>query len=112
MKKLLFFVNPRAGQMELRHHLMDMIDVLTAGGYDVTVHPTQSPRDLTELIAREGGSYDLVVCAGGDGTLNEAVSGLMQLETGRLWAISPAGPAMMWPPPWAFPGIRWRPPGM
>lgn len=91
MKKLLFFVNPRAGQMELRHHLMDMIDVLTAGGYDVTVHPTQSPQDLTELIAREGGSYDLVVCAGGDGTLNEAVSGLMQLENRPALGYIPGG---------------------
>lgn len=90
-KKLLFFVNPRAGQMELRLHLMDMIDVFTAGGYDVTVHPTQSPRDLTELIAREGGSYDLVVCAGGDGTLNEAVSGLMQLENRPVLGYIPGG---------------------
>ena len=94
-KKLLFFVNPRAGQMELRLHLMDIIDVFTAGGYDVTVHPTQSPRDLTELIAREGGSYDLVVCAGGDGTLNEAVSGLMQLEKGDMVRHTAFGQGMV-----------------
>ena len=79
-KRMLFFVNPKAGQLELRNSLMDMLQVFTAGGYDVTVHPTQGPKDLTNWIAREAGDYDLVVCAGGDGTLNEAISGLMQLE--------------------------------
>ena len=47
-KNLLFFVNPKAGQLELRHHLIDMIDVFTAGGYAVTVHTTQNARDLTD----------------------------------------------------------------
>ena len=90
-RKLLFFVNPRAGQLELRYHLLDMIHVLTAGGYEVTVHPTQNPRDLTECIAREGSAYDLVVCAGGDGTLNEAISGLMQLEQRPPLGYIPGG---------------------
>ena len=78
--KMLFLVNPKAGQQELRMHLMDMIDVFTAGGYDVTVHTTQSPGDLTGWIAAHGQEFDRIVCAGGDGTLNEAVTGLMRLE--------------------------------
>ena len=90
-KKLLFFVNPKAGQLELRVHLIDMIDIFTAGGYDVTVHTTQSPRDLTESIARDGSAYDLVVCAGGDGTLNEAVSGLMTLKRRPALGYIPGG---------------------
>lgn len=90
-KKLLFFLNPKAGQLELRYHLLDMIDVFTAGGYDVTVHTTQGPRDLTDSIVRMGGQYDLVVCAGGDGTLNEAVSGLMQLEDRPPLGYIPGG---------------------
>lgn len=79
-KRMLFFVNPKAGQLELKNGLMDILQVFTAGGYDVTVHPTQGPKDLTEWMTQEAGNYDLVVCAGGDGTLNEAVSGLMKLE--------------------------------
>lgn len=90
-KKLLFFLNPKAGQLELRVHFLDIINVFTAGGYDVTVHPTQSPRDLTEYLAREGQHYDLVVCAGGDGTLNEAVSALMTLEHRPLLGYIPGG---------------------
>ena len=90
-RNLLFFVNPKAGQLELRNHLMDVIDVLTAGGYAVTVHPTQYPGDLKDHIAAAGSRYDLVVCAGGDGTLNEAVSGLMQLEDRPPLGYIPGG---------------------
>ena len=78
-RKLLFFVNPQAGHSEIRGSLMQVIQIFTAGGYEVTVHPTSAPRDLTRQIAERAAGYDLVVCTGGDGTLNEAVSGLMQL---------------------------------
>lgn len=78
-KKMLFFINPNAGHAEIRSHLMEVLQVFTAGGYSVTVHPTSGPRDLTQKIIADAGDYDLVVCTGGDGTLNEAVSGLMKL---------------------------------
>lgn len=78
-RKLLFFVNPSAGHSEIRGSLMQVIQIFTAGGYEVTVHPTSAPRDLTRQIAKRAKNFDLVVCTGGDGTLNEAVSGLMQL---------------------------------
>ncbi len=80
MKRLLFFVNPNAGHTEIRSSLMQVIQIFTAGGYEVTVHPTAGPRDLTRQIVERGADYDLIVCTGGDGTLNEATSGLMQLE--------------------------------
>ena len=90
-KNLLFFVNPKAGQLELRHHLIDMIDVFTAGGYAVTVHTTQNARDLTEQIVRRGSDFDLVVCAGGDGTLSETASGLVALDSPPLLGYIPVG---------------------
>ena len=89
--KMLFLVNPKAGQQELRTHLMDVIDVFTAGGYDVTVHTTQSPGDLTGWIAAHGQEFDRIVCAGGDGTLNEAVTGLMQREDRPPLGYIPGG---------------------
>ena len=89
--KMLFLVNPKAGQQELRTHLLEMIDVFTAGGCDVTVHTTQGPGDLTEWVAAHGAEFDQIVCAGGDGTLNEAVSGLMQLEQRPPLGYIPGG---------------------
>ncbi len=83
MKRLLFFINPNAGHAEIRNHLVDVLQIFSAGGYEITVHPTAAPKDLTRKIAADGADYDLLVCTGGDGTLNEAVSGLMQLPEDR-----------------------------
>lgn len=91
MGKLLFLVNPKAGQQELRLHLLEMIDVFTASGYDVTVHTTQGPGELTTWLRDHGSEYDLAVCAGGDGTLNEAVAGLMQMEKPPMLGYIPGG---------------------
>ena len=90
-RKMLFFVNPKAGQLELRNRLMEVLSVFTAAGYDVTVHTTLGPGDLTSFLIQEAEHYDLVVCAGGDGTLNETVSGLMQLHHRPLLGYLPAG---------------------
>ena len=91
MKRLLFFVNPNAGHTEIRSSLMQVIQIFTAGGYEVTVHPTAGPRDLTRQIVERGADYDLIVCTGGDGTLNEATSGLMQLERRPPLGYIPGG---------------------
>ena len=47
--------------------------------YEVTIYPTQAQGDAIHKIETEAGDYDLVVCSGGDGTLNEVVSGLMTI---------------------------------
>ena len=91
MKRLLFFVNPNAGHTEIRNSLMQVIQIFTAGGYEVTVHPTSGPKDLTRQIVQRGSDYDLIVCTGGDGTLNEATSGLMQLEDRPPLGYIPGG---------------------
>ena len=79
MKRLLFFINPNAGHAEIRTSLMEVLAIFCKGGYEPTVHMTTGPRDITRQIAARGTQYDLIVCTGGDGTLNEAVSGLMEL---------------------------------
>lgn len=80
MKKMLLFVNPAAGREEMQHALMDVISRFTAAGYDVTCHPTQKPRDISEVLADRGADYDMIVTCGGDGTLNETVTGMMHLN--------------------------------
>ena len=90
-QRMLFFVNPNAGHAEIRAHLMDVLDVFTRGGYDVTVHPTTRPGELTERIAAEGNRYDIVTVTGGDGTVNEAVAGLMRLDCPPPLGYLPGG---------------------
>ena len=79
-KTLLFIVNPRAGRTKSSAPLFDAVATFGRAGYLVRVMLTQAAGDAARFAAQWGGDYDLVVCAGGDGTLNETLSGLMQLE--------------------------------
>lgn len=91
MKKMLFFVNPAAGKEEMRFQLMDVINYFTASGYDVMCHPTQKAGDIPEFIKERGKEFDIIVSCGGDGTLNETVTGLMRLKKRPLLGYIPAG---------------------
>ena len=79
-RKLLFIVNPRAGRSKSRSPLFDAISVFSEAGYLTSLHKTTAPGDASVTAAREGEEYDLIVAAGGDGTLNEVITGLMRLE--------------------------------
>ncbi|MBQ2061078.1 MAG: YegS/Rv2252/BmrU family lipid kinase [Oscillospiraceae bacterium] len=80
-KKLLFIVNPRSGRTKSRAPLFDAAAAFSKAGYLVHIHMTEGAGDATRTAQELGGQYDLVVCSGGDGTLNETISGLMQLES-------------------------------
>lgn len=79
-KKLLFVFNPFSGKGQIRNKLVDILDQFVKNGYEVTIYPTQKPQDAKELVAKQAGRFELVVCSGGDGTLDEAVSGMMERE--------------------------------
>lgn len=78
-KKMLFIFNPLSGKGQIKGCLCDVIDIFTKGGYDVTVHPTQCQNDAFKLIEHTAADYDIIVVSGGDGTLNEAVHGILTL---------------------------------
>lgn len=77
MKRLLFIYNPHAGKQRIARQLNDVVYLFATAGYEVTVHPTLFRGDATQAAAGEGYKYDHVVCCGGDGTLNEVVTGLL-----------------------------------
>lgn len=78
MKKLLFVFNPYSGRAQIKNNLLEIIDIFTKAGYNVTVYPTQMPNDCFEKVKSEASEYDLLVVSGGDGTLNEAVHGILE----------------------------------
>ena len=78
MKKMLWIVNPHAGRGAMRGKLIDCILAFQEAGFDVTLHVTEGPEDATRVTQARAGEFDRIVCAGGDGTLNEVVTGLMQ----------------------------------
>jgi YegS/Rv2252/BmrU family lipid kinase len=78
MRKLLFLVNPNAGQRRVNKSLTDIIGIFNEGGYEVTVFLTNGPGNGTQIVQERAADYDLVVCAGGDGTLNETITGVLR----------------------------------
>lgn len=77
MKKLLFIFNPHAGKAQIKSRLLQIVDLMVKRGYDVTIYPTQAKRDALKIVQKRAEEFDLIVCSGGDGTLDEAVSGMM-----------------------------------
>ncbi|MFV9503953.1 MAG: diacylglycerol/lipid kinase family protein [Oscillochloridaceae bacterium umkhey_bin13] len=95
MRTMLVF-NPHAGQAEaLERELEASANVWRAQGWSVTVEPTLAPGDgirLARQAARTG--FDLVVAAGGDGTINEVINGLAGTRTAL--APLPLGTMNVW----------------
>lgn len=90
-KKMLFIFNPFSGKAQIKSKLFEIIDVFVKGGYEVIVHPTQAVGDGFEKTKELAPQVDLVVCSGGDGTLDEVVSGLMEVDQRVPIGYIPAG---------------------
>ncbi|MBO5303819.1 MAG: YegS/Rv2252/BmrU family lipid kinase [Lachnospiraceae bacterium] len=91
MKKLLFVFNPHAGKAQIKNKLLQIVDIMVKEGYEVTIYPTQAREDALNLVKKRAKKYDLVVCSGGDGTLDETVSGMMLSEKKVPLGYIPAG---------------------
>ena len=91
MEKLLLIYNPRAGRGEIRNGLSYILEELAKNDYQIEVHPTLRARDAVDYVSAHAARYDLIVCCGGDGTLDEVVTGLMNCGIQVPIGYIPAG---------------------
>lgn len=91
MKQMLFIINPRSGRAQIKNRLLEILDIFAKADYQVEVHVTQRSLDAKETVIQEGRGKDLIVCSGGDGTLNETISGMMELKHCPQLGYIPAG---------------------
>ena len=89
-------VNPRSGRAKIKNDLLDIVSVLSNAGHEVTVYPTKCGGDATETVASLEGKYDTIVCCGGDGTLNEVITGMMSNKNEFVLGYIPAGTLNEW----------------
>lgn len=76
-KRALFVYNPRAGKAMIRSKLSDILELLEQGGYETLVRPTTKRGDACTYVQACAPETELVVCSGGDGTLDEVVTGIL-----------------------------------
>ena len=91
MKKMLFVMNPNAGTKKANRVLVDILNQFNRGGYDVSVYMTEQQGDARSFVCQRAAEMDIIVCCGGDGTFNEAVSGLMESGVDIPLGYIPAG---------------------
>lgn len=89
-RKLLFIFNPHSGKGLIKNHLIGILDIMIKAHFDVTVHVTQCRGDARNR-ARLAADFDRIVCCGGDGTLDEVVTGLVESGADTTLGYIPAG---------------------
>lgn len=89
--KMLFIVNPVAGRTHSKNNLQLVIELFKSHGYCVTMKKTNAKGHATELVLKHGHNQDIIVCNGGDGTLNEVISGVMRLGKDVTIGYIPSG---------------------
>ncbi len=90
-KKLLFILNPKAGQKRANRLLTEILEIFQKAGYECTVRLTMKCGDGRRLVRKYGKEADLIVCAGGDGTLNEVIDGITHEKIDVPIGYIPAG---------------------
>ena len=91
MKKLLFIYNPKAGKASIGSHVGELADIFTKAGYEVTVYPTQCQGDGEVKAFEAADKYDKIIVSGGDGTLDEIVTGITKAKSKVPIGYIPAG---------------------
>lgn len=92
-KRARLIYNPTSGQEIMKKNVAEVLDILEGFGYETSAFQTTPERDSAKNEARRVAlaGFDLVIAAGGDGTINEVVNGIAPLEKRPKMAIIPTG---------------------
>lgn len=89
----MLIVNPVAGKGAYKLNFASAMHELAQAGYRVDLYFTAARGDATVFAAQHAADYDTVACIGGDGTLSEVISGLLQLDSPPPLGYFPMGTA-------------------
>lgn len=92
VKRARLIYNPTSGREEMRRRLPDVLQYLESVGLETSTHATTGEGDATRAAAEavERG-YDVIIAAGGDGTLNEVINGMAEKKHRPPLGILPVG---------------------
>lgn len=92
-KRARLIYNPTSGQEIMKKNVAEVLDILEGFGYETSAFQTTAAKDSAKNEAKRAAEagFDLVIAAGGDGTINEVVNGIAPLENRPKLAIIPTG---------------------
>lgn len=81
------------GSRNYKKHIADILDKLEQYGYEASAYQTTAEQDSAKKEAARAtkAGFDLIIAAGGDGTINEVVVGISPFEKRPRLAIVPTG---------------------
>ena len=91
MKKCIIIMNPESGKVKSLSSKKEFYDILRKHGYDAEIIYTKAKRGATRIVEELEDDVDLVISAGGDGTLNEVVTGNLKRNKKLVLANLPMG---------------------
>ena len=91
MKRMLFVMNPYAGQRKANRFLADILTIFNQAGYEVITHMTSGTGDAARVVEAKAPEMDLIACCGGDGTFNETITGILRSGADVPVGYIPAG---------------------
>jgi len=91
MKKCAVVYNPESGKPRDKKDIKLLPSILEINGYETSLCPTKGPKDAVNIIKNLSDDTDLVICCGGDGTLNEGVTGNLNRDKKILMGHLPVG---------------------
>ncbi len=92
MKYLLLY-NPYSGRANFKSHLPYIKKMFNQSSHELTIYKSQAPKDLEKYAFEHASFFDVFLVAGGDGTINEVVNGMMRAEKKPILAVLPGGTA-------------------
>lgn len=90
-ERLLFIINPKAGQKKREDFIANVVNEFNDNGYEVTLRFTRAAGDGTRIVKDLGQGFHMIVCMGGDGTLNEVIDGILEAGLSVPLGYIPAG---------------------
>lgn len=90
-RKVLLIVNPCAGRTKSRAGTFEIVNKFSNNDFEFSVQTTTCRGDATNIVKKHYEGKDLIVCCGGDGTLNETINGVMDLPNRVPVGYIPSG---------------------
>lgn len=89
--KMLFIYNANAGKGKIKAYLSDVMEKFCRADYDVTIYATGASGEARDLVLERGEEFEVIVCSGGDGTINEVLGGVTRLTRKPKVGYLPTG---------------------